>query len=58
MAQITSEVRSLLQESQARRKAAEDRRRRDVQFIPGDEVLLEAAHVSSPTLIRSKLAER
>ena len=46
---MTAEVRALLQERQDRRKAELDATRRDVQFAPGDEVLLDTEHTPLPS---------
>ena len=53
---VTGEVRALVQESQADRKARLDPRRRDVQFRPGAEVLLDTSHTPLPS--RDKLSPR
>ena len=49
MDHVTGEVRALLHESQALRKARMDPHRKDVQFSPGDEVLLDTAHTPLPS---------
>ena len=56
MARLTAEVRALLQERQAQRKAALDAHRRDVRFAAGDEVLLDTEHTPLPS--RSLLSPR
>jgi len=56
MGRVTAEVRALLQERQDRRKAELDATRRDVQFAPGDEVLLDTEHTPLPS--RSLLSPR
>ena len=56
MSVVTDEVRSLMHESQAARKARLDPARRDVQFRPGDEVLLDTTF--SPLPSRGKLSQR
>ena len=53
---VTGEVRALVQESQADRKARLDPRRRDVKFRPGAEVLLDTSHTPLPS--RDKLSPR
>jgi hypothetical protein len=53
---VTREVRKLLQECQARRKAEFDAHRRDVWFAVGDEVLLDTEHAPLPS--RSLLSPR
>ena len=47
MEQVTTEVRALLQELQDARKARLDPGRRDVQFVPGDLVLLDVDSIPS-----------
>ena len=56
LAQVTGEVRALLQERQDRRKAELDAHRRDVRLAVGDEVLLDTEH--SPLPSRSLLSPR
>jgi hypothetical protein len=56
LAQVTGEVRALLQERQDRRKAELDAHRRDVRFALGDEVLLDTEHSRLPS--RSLLSPR
>ena len=56
MDHVTGEVRALLHESQALRKARMDPHRKDVQFSPGDEVLLDTAHTPLPS--RDRLSPR
>ena len=56
MSVVTDEVRSLMHESQAARKARLDPTRRDVRFKPGDEVLLDTTF--SPLPSRDKLSPR
>ena len=56
LSRVTGEVRALLQERQDERKARLDARRRDVQFVVGDEVLLDTAHTPLPS--RSLLSPR
>ena len=56
MVRVTEEVRALLQECQARRKAEYDAHRRDVRFAVGDEVLLDTEHTPLPS--RSLLSPR
>ncbi len=53
LAQVTDEVRALLQERQEQRKAELDVQRRDVRFAVGDEVLLD-----TPLPSRSLLSPR
>jgi hypothetical protein len=56
MAVVSDEVRGLMHESQAARKARWDPTRRDVRFKPGDEVLLDTTF--SPLPSRDKLSPR
>ncbi len=56
MVRVTEDVRALLRERQARRKAEYDARRRDVRFAVGDEVLLDTEHAPPPS--RSLLSPR
>jgi len=49
MEQVTTEVRALLQERQDARKARLDPGRRDVQFVPGDLVLLDFDRIPLPS---------
>jgi hypothetical protein len=56
MSLVTGEVRGLMLESQLARKARLDPHRRDVQFKPGDEVLLDTTHTPLPS--RDKLSPR
>jgi hypothetical protein len=56
LAQVTGEVRALLQEQQDRRKAELDAHRRDLRFAVGDEVLLDTEHTPLPS--RSLLSPR
>jgi hypothetical protein len=49
MVRVTEEVRALLQECQARRKAEFDAHQRDVRFAVGDEVLLDMEHTPLPS---------
>ncbi len=53
MSLVTGEVRDQMLESQLARKARLDRHRSDVQFKPGDEVLLDTTHTLFPS--RDKL---
>ncbi len=50
MVRVTEEVRALLQECQAQRKAEFDAHRRDVRFAVGDEMLLNTEHTPLPSL--------
>ena len=56
MWRVTADVRSLLQERQHMRVAELDSSRRDVQFVVGDEVLLDTEHTPLPS--RSLLSPR
>ena len=56
MSLVRGEVRGLMLESQLARKARLDPHRRDVQFKPGDEVLLDTTHTPLPS--RDKLSPR
>jgi hypothetical protein len=56
MVRVTEEVRALLQECQARRKAEYDAHRRDVQFAVGEEVLVYTEDTPLPS--RSLLSPR
>ena len=58
MDHVTGEVRVLLHESQALRKARMDLHRKDVQFSPGDEVLLDTAHTPLRLPSRDRLSPR
>jgi NAD(P)H-hydrate repair Nnr-like enzyme with NAD(P)H-hydrate epimerase domain len=49
LAQVTGEVRALLQEQQDRHKAELDAQRRNVRFALGDEVLLDTEHTPLPS---------
>ena len=49
MSRVTGEVRAMLQERQDSRKARLDVHRRDVQFVVGDEVLLDTTHTPLPS---------
>jgi hypothetical protein len=49
MVRVTEEVRALLQECQARRKAELDVHQRDVRFAVGDKVLLDTEHTPLPS---------
>ena len=49
MEQMITEVRALLQERQDARKARLDPGRRDVQFVPGDLVLLDVDRIPLPS---------
>ncbi len=56
MTLVTGEVRGLMLESQLALKARLDPHRRDVQFKPGDEVLLDTTHTPLP--YREKIPPR
>jgi hypothetical protein len=59
MAQVTGEVRALLQERQDRCKAELDAHRRDVRYAVGDEVLLDTECTEhTPLPSRSLLSPR
>ncbi len=56
MSLVTGKVRGLMLESQLARKTRLDPHRSDVQFKPGDEVLLDTTHTPLPS--RDKLSSR